>query len=270
MNESNPMPETDYTRKYFLAHCGGHERFSFQNSVLGGALERCFRRADVLPGDQVLDLGCGRGDILFACQRNRACAYGTDYSTAAVEIVREYIRHNGLSGITVVQAALPDVGFPDKVFDKVFLLDVVEHITEPVLLASLDNISRVLSERGILIIHTDNKHYKAFTARVLRTIRTVLTGHRHREDEHERLHINYQSLGGMVRKLRKSGFRMVDADYVTPASVEELRPWTNIRSRITLRAVYLVLKVLLATPFRHILCPTFDIVATCKRGGQCR
>ncbi len=256
-----PVPESAYTREYFLSHCGGHERFSFHESQLGGALLRCFLRAEVKPGDRVLDLGCGRGDILFACQCTGAHAYGTDYSTAAVEIVCEHIRQNKLREIIVVQAALPDVGFSDTRFDKVFLLDVVEHITEPVLLASLDSIARVMSEQGTLIIHTDNKLYKAFTVRSLRIIRSLLTGRLQREDEHEKLHINYQSLGKMIRKLKTRGYRMVHADYVTPASIDEFRPWTNLRGRTSLLFAYTVLKALLATPLRHILCPTFDIVA---------
>ena len=260
--ETSPVPETAYTRKYFLEGCSGYERFSFQGSQLGGAMQRCFLRADVHPGDRVLDLGCGRGEILYACQRAGAHVFGTDYSTVAVEIVREYIRQNGIGGIAVAQAALPDVGFPDKVFDKVFLLDVVEHIPEPVLLGTLDGVARVMADGGVLVIHTDNKIFRTFTTKARKGFHFVISGHWEPEGEHEKLHINYQSLGGMVRKLKARGFRMVFADYITPASIEEIRPWTGLRSRAAQRLAYVVLKALLATPLRHFLCPTFDIVAS--------
>ncbi len=105
------VPESEYTKDYFLAACAGYDRFNENGFKLGGALKRCYERAGVSKGDRVLDVGCGRGEVLFSATSDGAEAFGTDYATAAIEIVKDFIERFKFSTIQVAQADLPDLHF---------------------------------------------------------------------------------------------------------------------------------------------------------------
>ena len=91
-----------------------------------GALVRFARRH---AGPSVLDLGCGFGAYSGALAKQGLKCFGCDINW-------EYLRKAAAYGLPVanVDSALP---FPDKVFDTVLILEVLEHVA---------NVERVLGE----------------------------------------------------------------------------------------------------------------------------
>src|SRR5688500_16859502 len=87
MKDQPSLPPDLYTEDYFLRACEGYEEFSeSQGERLSRRLSAAFAIAAVQPGMKVLDVGCGRGEILRHCARLGADAYGIDYAPVAIEM----------------------------------------------------------------------------------------------------------------------------------------------------------------------------------------
>src|SRR2546426_2341723 len=83
-----------------------------------------------LPQLQVLDLGCGRGELL-ALMRRRGVrgAIGADFSAAAVDLSRARLARDGevVAPGDVVCGSIDSADlFPANSFDVIFMTDVVE------------------------------------------------------------------------------------------------------------------------------------------------
>lgn len=106
---------------------------------------RALRRA-VAPGDRVLDVGCGSGVLaIAACRFGAADAVGIDISPAAVPTAEHNAAINGVSDRVVV--FITPLAEIDGTFDV-----VVANILAPALVDLADDLRRVLSAQGTLII----------------------------------------------------------------------------------------------------------------------
>ncbi len=86
------VPSTLYTEEYFLTACEGYNEFiATEGEHLSRRLKAAFALAAVEPGMKVLDIGCGRGEILRHCANLGADAYGIDYAAVAVNMSQEIV-----------------------------------------------------------------------------------------------------------------------------------------------------------------------------------
>ena len=91
-NGNRSLPSTLYTEEYFLTACEGYDVFlETEGQQLSRRLRDAFAVADVRPGMRVLDLGCGRGEIVRHCMRLGIEAYGIDYAEVATLMTRDVI-----------------------------------------------------------------------------------------------------------------------------------------------------------------------------------
>src|SRR5215813_1577886 len=114
------VPSSLYTAEYFLTACEGYDEFiATEGEHLSRRLKAAFALAAVEPGMKVLDIGCGRGEILRHCANLGADAYGIDYAAVAVnisqEIVEGVVHSPGKTG--VAQADAKKLPFPTGYFD---------------------------------------------------------------------------------------------------------------------------------------------------------
>ena len=214
----NPsLPAHLYTEKYFREACEGCDEFSAsQGDLLSHRLEMAIAVADVTPGMRVLDVGCGRGEILLHCARMGAAAYGVDYAPVAVAISRGVIAGTTRLSLGVTQADAKQLPFPDQHFDRVLMFDVLEHLYPWEIQAATLEVMRVLRDDGALVAHTaPNAWYDRFTYPLVRAFRR-LTGDGANYPANPRalnvdanvdVHVNEQSALSLWRALRKSGFR---------------------------------------------------------------
>jgi predicted TPR repeat methyltransferase len=110
------------------------------------------RYSDVFDGaTQLLDLGCGRGELVGALAERGVRAEGVDADSSMVNTAQA-------NGWPVVQGDL--VGHlraqPDASLDVVTAFQVIEHLPIGVLVAVLDESHRVLRPGGALIVETPN------------------------------------------------------------------------------------------------------------------
>jgi ubiquinone/menaquinone biosynthesis C-methylase UbiE len=144
------IPREHYSRDYYLsACCEGFDEFR-QGHGVSPLKERLLAKVDVAVGERVLELGCGRGEALRACAERGARAVGIDYSRDAVELSRDTCDGRA----TVVQADATELPFRARTFRKIFLGDVLEHLTAQQAERMLVEAERVIGEDGILVVHT--------------------------------------------------------------------------------------------------------------------
>jgi SAM-dependent methyltransferase len=200
-----------YDEEYFLSEtCEGAAEFHAGRGV--SALKR--RQVGYLapgPGKRVLDLGCGRGEVLLACARAGADVAGIDYAEAGVAITRQTLAD--VPGAEVVQGDVAQLPWPDGSFDAVLSGDVIEHLVHADGEAMLREAHRVLRPAGRLVVHTaPNRLFLDLTWPVGRLLlRAAGHGDTVAKLDHwiawsKDFHVNEQSLHSLRRSLRRAGF----------------------------------------------------------------
>jgi SAM-dependent methyltransferase len=104
------------------------------------------------PGLAMLDAGCGTGGFLRFVRDlggfERLC--GVDVSAEAIELARRELPETELH-----VGALTAVSFEDASFDLVTLNDVLQHVEEAEVEASLRELRRVTRPDGVLLVRTN-------------------------------------------------------------------------------------------------------------------
>lgn len=174
--------------------------------------------ANIKSGDKVLDVGCGRGEVVFQTANRGAISTGLDFSLDTIKIAQDVrgmhtpeIRNR----INFVLCDGEEIPFPDNTFDKVFLLDIVEHLSNEEIHAVLLEIRRVLKPNGLLIIHTPNRWSKSCRYLII-SLMHFLQHHKMpihprilelKESPYFILHINEQSILSLKWLLYKCRFK---------------------------------------------------------------
>ena len=228
MPDRRSLPPELYTEEYFLKACEGYEEYSeTQGERLSRRLSAAFAVAAVRPGMRVLDVGCGRGEILRHCARLGADAFGVDYAAVAVDMASRAVAGEqqapGKTG--VAQSDAKHLPFPSAHFDRVLMFDVVEHLFPWELDQSLEEIRRVLKPGGAFIVHTaPNVWYDHYAYPLVRFVR-ILMGQGARYPKNPRalnvsanvdVHVNEQSQWSLRQVLQRAGFQHVRAWLESP------------------------------------------------------
>lgn len=218
------MPSSLYTEEYFLTACEGYDVFiESEGAHLSRRLHDAFELAEVRPGMRVLDVGCGRGEILRHCMRLGVEVHGMDYAVAAARMSRDVVAAEAEQlaaggGTTmrpgVLQADAKALPFPDNYFDRALMFDVVEHLFPWELHQAYLEIARVLKPGGRLVIHTaPNRWYDAYAYPWVRRVRTLMgQGDAYPKDPraitpvNQDVHVNEQDLIRMRRGLKQANY----------------------------------------------------------------
>lgn len=203
-----------YTKEYYLNECNGYREFvASGGQVLPKRLTFALSCSNIRPDMRVLDVGCGRGEVLLWLAEHGARAYGIDYAWDALLLAKAALSLTGKSNYVISAANARRLPFADESFDLVFLLDVIEHLYPWELTQTLREIWRVLKYSGWLIVHTaPNLWYYRFGYPIYRLIQRMRGLHlpedpRDRFVYHHQVHVNEQSPVSLVRALRRAGFR---------------------------------------------------------------
>jgi len=213
-----PVRPEQYDEAYFLGSCEGYAEFiASEGEHLSRRLSQAFEVAEISPGMRVLDVGCGRGEILRHCARLGAQTYGVDYAPVAVRMARRLTTSDeGTQGnVGVYLADAKWLPFPAACFDRVLMFDLVEHLHPWELDQALAEARRVLRPDGRLVIHTaPNAWYDRYAYPLVRLVRTLMgQGANYPKDPRAvtpanlDVHVNEQSALSLWRVLRRAGFR---------------------------------------------------------------
>lgn len=212
-----PVSPHLYTEEYFLSACEGYDEYiASEGEHLSRRLKAAFEIAHVEPGMKVLDVGCGRGEIMRHCAELGAEAHGFDYAPVAVRMTRDLLAAQQIQA-PVVLADAKKLPYPDGVFDRVLMFDVVEHLHPWELHEALLEVRRVMKPDGRFIVHTaPNIWYDRYAYPVVRRMR-LLTGASQEKypanprqflvEHNQDVHVNEQSLWSMRQMLNAAGFQ---------------------------------------------------------------
>ena len=211
------VPSVLYDEEYFLNACEGYAEFiSSEGEYLSRRLAEALSVAGIAPGMRVLDVGCGRGEILRHVHRLGARAFGLDYASVAVQMSRDLANSESGEAIGVYQSNAQALPLLDASFDRALLLDIVEHLYPQELDRALAEVYRVLKPGGRIVVHTaPNVWYDHCAYPAVRWVRTLMGQGAHYPKNpraflvpaNVHVHVNEQSCLSLWRNLRRAGFK---------------------------------------------------------------
>jgi ubiquinone/menaquinone biosynthesis C-methylase UbiE len=257
-NQDTVPPEV-YTRDYYERHCQGHTEFQqSRGGVIPDRLKIPLNLANVSTGMTVLDVGCGRGEILLQTARLGARSFGFDYALPAVEITAEALRDQPeRTRILTHLSNAQRLPYPDQIFDCAFMLDVVEHLYPEELHQVFCEIKRVLRPTGRLVIHTmPNTWYYAMGYPLFRLVQRLRGRHLPPDPrdrwQYKEVHVNEQNPIRLHQALVAAGLKGKVWLQTTQLYEEE----SNQYARLVMKALVTVY------PFRWVFCNDLFAVAT--------
>lgn len=131
-----------YEGRHWAAH---QDRYDAVNSGFNDAL-----LAAVRPGDRVLDIGCGNGQLtrLAAARAGTGHAVGVDLSAPMLDRARASAAHEGVANVEFVRGDAQVHRFPPATFDVALSRFGVMFFADPV--AAFGNVGRALRPGGRL------------------------------------------------------------------------------------------------------------------------
>ena len=213
----SPTPPQDEITKFYADEFYSKDYKNFNNSALDvQLLDKEFHdahREDICIGIQqlsqrpisglrILDIGCGWAQTLCYLKQKGAQCYGFDPAPEAVAYAQSH-------GIIAKQAGMESVEvFPGETFDVVMLLNVLEHLADPISVMR-EIRQKVIKQGGIVIVEVPNE-FNAFQ----------VCGQRlHGLNEwwvSPPAHLNYFSAGSLKQLLEGTGYDVRIAESAFP------------------------------------------------------
>ncbi|MBL7081602.1 MAG: class I SAM-dependent methyltransferase [Candidatus Omnitrophica bacterium] len=154
-----------YNRSYYLIDNEGYREYAEGlESHIHHKFSRVLEITQPSKGDNILDVGCGRGELIYYCAQRGANVFGIDYSKAAIEIAKQTIKKLPEELQYLAKAEIGDIvkySFQEK-YDIIFMVDIVEHMHDWQLREVFKKITGILNDRGRLIITTPNYYYDKY------------------------------------------------------------------------------------------------------------
>ena len=218
-----------YTRKYYLSEASGHEEYlKSKGSILEYRLIKMIKLIPSVKNKTVLDIGSGRGEIVFWSVNNGAKkSVGIDYSKSAIKLSNKILVSKPKKyrdRITFILMDAKKLEFKNKSFDVVITTEVLEHLYPEEQDQVFSEISRVMKDDGLLFIHTapskwfNDIFYKYWcypVSSVLILINNIFTGNKYsyltqpseiRSYFHRVMHVNEPEYYSLNKLIKNNGF----------------------------------------------------------------
>jgi len=173
-SQSNNGPQT----KGATIHSAS--RYDLHTGLIGLGVNRFNSRmiiemAKIKPGDEVLDVGCGSGNLTLTAQKYvgpSGSAYGIDAALEMIEVARQKARRSRSPAVFEV-GLIEKIPYSDANFDVVISRLVIHHLPEELRRRGFAEIFRVLKPGGNLFL----VDFKPPTNPILARLASALVGH---------------------------------------------------------------------------------------------
>lgn len=260
------VPAEVYDEKTVMSFVGdgGYQDFiASKGDRLPPRMTRALRLMNLRPGMRVLDMGCGRGEIVLHAARRGAEVVGIDYSSDCLRLTGrtlEIASQTDRDRVTLRQADATALPFGDEVFERVLMLDLVEHLHDWQLSRALQEAYRVLIPQGYLILHTlPNRWALQYGYPLLRLLSRRLPS-TPRSDVERSVHINEQDPFSLKRALDEAGFAFeiwLENLTLDQAVWQDEKRYSDVRREayplLRNRLVRTIVSLLMHTPLKLII-----------------
>jgi SAM-dependent methyltransferase len=148
------MPASGHNPQYSLGSTDAeHERLIWQSSRIAPLTERLFREAGIGPGQRVLDLGSGVGDVAMLVARlvgPSGEVVGVERDTHSIARARARVAESGQRNVSFTESDVNQIA-NDTPFDAAVGRFILEFLPDP--LAALRSVSRLLRPGGVFAFH---------------------------------------------------------------------------------------------------------------------
>ncbi len=156
-------------------------QYDIHTSLMGLGVNRSNSRmiiemARVKQGDQVLDVGCGSGNLTLTAKKYVGASgsvYGIDASPEMIEVARKKAQRSRATAVFEV-GLIENITYPDAIFDVVVSRLVMHHLPDELKRRGVAEIFRVLKPGGLLFL----ADFKPPTNPILAHIASALVGHK--------------------------------------------------------------------------------------------
>ncbi len=151
VKSSASMSTSGPTSHYALGSTDAeHERLIRQAALLAPLTERFFREACIGPGQRILDLGSGVGDVAMLAARlvgPSGEVVGVERDTRSITRARARVAEAGTHNVTFTQSDVSQLS-DDKPFDAVVGRFILQFLPDPI--AALRSLSQLVRPGGIM------------------------------------------------------------------------------------------------------------------------
>ena len=159
-------------------------------------------------GMSILDVGCGTGSHLAFYQRYDVNLFGIDTSPAMLSLARERLG----DGAELYQGSATEMPYPNSSFDLIISMLVLHEMDQPIRLAVLDEIKRVLKSTGRVLLIEFNpgrvNSFEGFRTKLVIFLSEIAAGWKH-----YRNYRHFMSINGLKTLAEAAGL-VVDKEKV--------------------------------------------------------
>lgn len=224
LNDPTKIEQMDWTpervQRFWDYESGFPQRY-FTYSRAGSLVNRLRRHIGGV--ERALDLGCGRGYLTEALLEIGIGVAAADHSPESVAFVQNQLAGRpGFLGAFLVS----DVEAPGEKFDAIFVIEVIEHLTDPALSELFERV-RKLAAPGALVVMTTPNHEQLDEKMVF----CPACNHAFHRWGHVRSWTE-ESLGEYVRS---QGWEVITTLATNFPKIIPGRPWKSLRNRAEAR-----------------------------------
>jgi SAM-dependent methyltransferase len=211
VSQPQPLSSGLYDEEYFRGRLKGGGLFlDASGRLLPDKGYVILPLADFAPGQRVLDIGCGRGELALHAALAGADAHGLDYAAAGLRFARQL--RDDLSGPERARLHFhrgdgKRLPFRDRSFDRIVTSEFTEHVHPWELEECYRECARVLRPDGHMVVHTAPNRWRYEIYYPLRALRARLFGGEAPDPDHdpleEPLHVNEHTPMYMWRSLNR-------------------------------------------------------------------
>lgn len=166
-------------------------------------LERLLPYIEIEKNDVVLDVACGSGHLLDLLEDKINTYHGVDFSEDLINIANKKKKEKNIINAQFFCSDI-DIYCINKInyYDKIFALDITEHIYDEMFLKIFTSLYKSLKEDGELYIHTPNAEYILEIMKKKKILKQFPS------------HIKVRNANEYVKLLNQAGFGTIQIKYL--------------------------------------------------------
>ena len=227
-----------YTESYFLNDATGHDEFTAFSGKYEELIDKfrmVIKRLDLKISDSLLDIGCGRGEIVIYHALRGGKATGADFSDEAIKLASAKAVELK-AGCSFIVTSFENIDETIK-YDRIIALDFIEHISADESKIFFRKCFNLLNHGGRLLVYTyPNTIRRRYGYKLIRFISFIkMKPLPAREpdtvsDHYKQYHLNEQNYFTLKNQAVNQGLRNVNVDYYDPTVKESFLKSTLIRT----------------------------------------